>query len=267
MSWKPRHEAHAIERVRVMLPFKDPLTTKLLNSATKDVVASSDAYGFDTVAPAKSNVAMINISIPDGSSQTSAAQNGTVLRRHADGNRIEEVGFRDGAFGYLTSTYGRWENLRNRLAEVVFPALQKVKDAADLDTIKLEYWDEFRYDGPAEEANVDGLLENFDAALPKNVLSGGSQWHSHIGWFESNDTGPMLINRNFDASDRVTDDGETSRILSIYTMVEQRAQSGIPIDQAHEILDRLHNRSLLLFGSSLSKVYRDMIGINLDDYQ
>lgn len=267
MSWKPRHEAHAIERVRVMLPFKDPLTTKLLTSASKAIVEASGKFGFDTVLPADSAIATLNISFSDISSRTSAQQNGTVLRRHSEGSRVEEVGFRDGAFGYVTTTYGRWENLRNRLAEVVFPALLNVENAVDLGAVKLEYWDTFRFDGPPEKADVRGVLKNPDVTLPDNVVSGGAQWHSHVGWFESSDIGPILINRNFDATDRVVDKGTASRILSIYTMVEQRSEAGIAVGQVADILDKLHNRSLQLFGSALSENYRTMIGINLDNYQ
>lgn len=271
MSWRPRHEAHAIDRVRVMFPFKDPLTTKLLSSATAEVIGKAYKLGFDAVSPAESAVTTINIAVGEGAPRADSGvstQNGTLLRRHVDGSRVEEVGFRDGAFGYVTSTYGRWQNLSNRLKEVIFPALQKVEAAADLGSIKLEYWDTFHYEGEAAEADVSGLLNEFDNSLPKDVLSGGSQWHSHIGWFESGELGPILINRNLDVTDRAIGEGKSVRALSIFTLVEQRGERGsVPIDQIADILSQLHNRSLRLFGSTLSESYREMIGINLDEYQ
>lgn len=268
MSWKPRHEAHAIERVRVLLAFKDPLTSKLLSSATNVIASKSKELGFDSVLPAESAVAMIKIDITGGSPEQDVTKNGTLLQRHVDGRRIEEVGFRDGGFGYLTLTYGRWENLRGRLEEVVYPALQLIQAAAELKTVKLEYWDSFQFEGPPDKADIDGLLDNFQSSLPKEVLSGGSQWHSHIGWFENSDFGPVLINRNFDVADRKSENEEKVRVLTAYSMVEQRGESGqVPFDQVDTILTQLHDRSLLLFGEALTNEYREQIGIDLDNYK
>ena len=267
MSWKPRHEAHAIERVRVMLPFKEPITSKLLSTSSGQVVQKASELGFDSVVPANSSVQTLNINIAEGSANKSVPQNGTVLYRHAEDEQVEELGFRDGAFGYVTTRYGRWKNLASRLDEVLLGPMQTLQTAAELDAIKLEYWDAFRFDGPPEEASVETLLEGFNTSLPSDVVAGSSQWHSHIGWFEATDFGPLLINRNFDAVDRDDKDQNVKRDLLVYTMVEQRNQNGISIADAGAILEVLHNRSLLLFGSSLSEDYRSSIGIKLEEYQ
>ena len=140
MTWKPRHEAHAIERVRVMFPFSGPLTTKILREASADAIAHSQSYGFDSVIPAESSIQGINISIaPRGnvpqSLKATSQKNGTVLQRHSDGDVVEEVGFRDGVFGYVTTTYGRWKNLLGRLKQIVFPLLLSVDKFVDLDLL------------------------------------------------------------------------------------------------------------------------------------
>jgi hypothetical protein len=109
MSWKPRHEAHAIERVRVMLPFKEPLTSKALRSASADVVAKAQSFGFDAIVPAESAIQNIRISLSGGvaAHKLSGQESGVVLTRQQEGSVLEEVGFRDGGFGYLSTTYGR----------------------------------------------------------------------------------------------------------------------------------------------------------------
>jgi len=269
MSWKPRHEAHAIERVRVMIPFKDPLTTKVLRSASADAVARAHEFGFDTLLPAESTIGNILIT-PSGAvapQKVSGQENGVVLKRQQDGSVIEEVGFRDGTFGYVSATYGRWENLLGRLREVVLPTLQNVEQVADLASVKLEYWDSFHFDGDPANADTTHILEQVDASIPPNVVTGGSQWHSHIGWFEDIGGFQVLINRNIDVADR-KGEADQVRSMTIYTMVEIRAgNQSLEIVDIEGHLDTLHRRSLRLFGETLSEVYRGMIGLNLADYQ
>lgn len=116
MSWKPRHEAHAIERVRVMLRFKDPLTSKVLRKASADVVAKAHEFGFDAIMPAESVISGIQINLSGGDTpqKVSPQENGIVLKRQLEGSVIEEAGFRDGQFGYVSAIYGRWENYLSR---------------------------------------------------------------------------------------------------------------------------------------------------------
>ena len=268
MTWKPKHEAHAIERVRVMFTFSQPLTSKLLTSAVADVVAKSEDFGFDTVTSAESAIATITIQPNIGAQTKTAPMNGTVMMRRDRDSVVEEVGFRDGVFGYVTSTYGRWENLRNRMDEVILPALHNVEAAADLSSAKLEYWDSFLFVGDEQSADVSTLLRNFDGDLPGEVLAGSSQWHSHIGWFEESSEGPVLINRNIDVVDRVDDEGKTVRALGIYTLADQRNRSNaVSISDIETILEDLHKRALRLLGKTLSKEYCELIGLDLSVYK
>jgi uncharacterized protein (TIGR04255 family) len=260
------HEAHAIERVRVMFHFKDPLPSKILTKVTLGIVDAAPKLGFNSVTPAESGIATINIQ-PGGMPKQEPSKNGIVLRRHSDGNVAEEVGFRDLVFNYFTTTYGRWENLRQRLEEVVLPVLRNAEAAIELASIKLEYWDGFRFEGQPGEADVAGLLVDFDVALPPEVLAGKTAWHSHIGWFEGGEASPVLINRNFDMVDRTHAD-KTFRFLGVYTLVERRpGKEPLEISTVSETLEVMHKRVVRLFGETLTKEYRDMIGLDLSAYQ
>lgn len=209
MTWKPRHEAHAIERVRAMFHFREPLPKKILNDASAEIVEAAPKLGFDTVTPAESSIVTISLQPNATGKQEPASQSGFVLRRHVDGEVVEEVGIRDTRFGYMTTIYGRWENLSQRLEDVLLPALRKAEPAIELVSMKLEYWDRFLFDGAPEKADVTTLLEGFETALPADVLAGQSAWHSHIGWFEGEKASPVLINRNLDMLDQTNADGET----------------------------------------------------------
>ena len=269
MSWKPRHEAHAIDRVRVMLPFKDPLTSKALRNASAGAVAKANEFGFDAIMPAASVVGSIQINLLGGvpSQQVGGVENGIVLKRLQEGSVIEEVGFRDGWFGYVSATYGRWENLLGRLREVVLPSIKNVEQVADLASVKLEYWDSFTFDGNPTDADTAQILGDVDTSVPTEVVAGASQWHSHIGWFENIGGFQVLINRNIDVADRESEAGQV-RALAIYTMVEIRAgNQNLEIADIEGHLNTLHRRSLRLFGETLSDEYRQMIGLNLAEYQ
>jgi len=193
------------------------------------------------------------------------------MRRHQDGaviEVVEEVGFRDMVYGYMTKTYGRWESLVTRLEEALLPALDNISDVAELDAIKLEYWDSFVFEGNPLEADVSKLLSVVDGAIPANVCAGSSAWHSHVGWFEGDEEAPTLINRNIDVVDTSNGEGKDMRSLGIYTLVERRSKSApLEFQSVRELINGMHKRSLLLFGKSLSAEYRDQIGIDLEAYK
>ncbi len=277
MSWKPRHETHAIERVRVLFGFNEPLTAKLVQTASEGVVRAALDLGFDTVQPAQSSVAGIQINLIQGGQPQSlpAQQNGNVLKRHTgdgadDGSLIEEAGFRDGVFGYLTTTYGRWENLLDRLREVLLPPLTRLARLADLGSVKLEYWDSFTCEGKPDDADATQVLRPFDAGIPAEVVRGAAQWHSHIGWFEQHNGFPLLINQNFDTMDRNVK-CSTIRVLGIHSLAELRKNDGndqvIEISGVEGVLDALQRRIAVLFGKSLTGKARKAVGLDLREYQ
>lgn len=268
MMWKPRHEAHAIERVRLLFAFREPIPSKVVTKSSHSTRQQASDLGFDAVGPAESSIATIKLHAHNAPQAEASSQNGFVLRRHQDGTLVEEVGFRDMVYGYMTKTYGRWEALVARLEETLLPALDNISDIAELDAIKLEYWDSFVFEGDPLEANVSKLLSVVDAAIPTDVCAGSSAWHSHVGWFEGDEEAPTLINRNIDVVDTSNEEGQNMRSLGIYTLVERRSRS-TPLDfqSIRGLINAMHNRSLLLFGESLSEEYRSQIGINLEAYK
>ncbi|NVK54669.1 MAG: TIGR04255 family protein [Alteromonadaceae bacterium] len=266
--WKPRHEAHAIERVRLLFTFREPIPSKVVAKSSYETRQQASDLGFDAVGPAESSIATIKLQARNAPQTEPSAQNGFVMRRHQDGALVEEIGFRDMVYGYMTKTYGRWESLVARLEEALLPALNNISDIAELDAVKLEYWDSFVFEGDPLEADVSKLLSVVDAAIPSGVRAGSSAWHSHVGWFEGDEESPTLINRNIDVVDTSNEEGQNMRSLGIYTLVERRSKS-TPIDfqGVQDLIDGMHNRSLLLFGESLSEEYRNQIGINLEAYK
>ena len=266
MTWKPRHEAHAIEPVRLLFTFRDSIPSKAIGWSSSAITASSKDLGFDESRPAEI-ISTIEIRANAAQQAEPAVQNGFVMRRSQDGTVVEEVSFHKNVFGYMTKTCGRWDSFVKRLEEVLLPALYNVNEVAELDAIKLEYWDSFSFDGSPLEADVTELLRDVDTSIPEAVRNGNSAWHSHVGWFEGSDEQPVLINRNFDGVG-VSEDGEDRRSVGIYTLVENRSGSKlIEIEEVRETIEMMRNRSLLLFGEALSAEYRDKVGIDLGSYK
>ena len=104
--------------------------------------------------------------------------------------------------------------------------------------------------------------------MPGPVVAEGGLWHSHTGWFENVATGRHLINRHFDAVDQDKDDEAKRRTIGIYTLVEYRpAQDCDDAEHLREMLEEMHRRSNILFGSDLTAEMREAIGLNLGEYR
>jgi uncharacterized protein (TIGR04255 family) len=254
--------------VRLLFTFREPVPSKVVAKSSHEVRNQASDLGFDAVGPAESSIATIKFQAHSAPQTEPSAKNGYVLRRHQDGVLVEEVGFRDMVYGYMTMTYGRWESFVARIEEVLLPALDGISDVAELEAIKLEYWDTFVFEGNPSEADVAKLLSVVDGSIPKDVSAGSSAWHSHVGWFEGDEETPTLINRNVDVVDTSNGEGKDMRSLGIYTLVERRSKSAtLDFQGVREFINGMHNRSLLLFGETLAAEYRDQIGINLETYK
>lgn len=267
MGWKPAHEAHAIERVRLLVEFSSPLSEKQLTKFTLPITQRFRDFGFDQIARAESTIQNIVLA-PAGlaSPVQQQNQNGWVMQRTDKRQVVEEAGFRDGVFGYMSMEYGRWENLASRFWDLFEGPLAQAIESVDISTIKLEYWDKFIFVGNPADANVNNLLNNIDPAIPAVVTNGASLWHSHIGWFESFQNSVVLINRNFDVVDERLSD-KTQRACNVLTLVEIRQPREVStVERLKVILEYIHKRSLLLFGSSLTEEQRVNVNMKMEDY-
>lgn len=266
MGWKPVHEAHAIDRVHVVVQFNNPLTDKLLAKLTSSVVANFRSLGFEELTRADSAIQNIMVPAQTGVVMPEITQNGWILKRTSADKLMEEAGFRDSIFSYMSTEYGRWGNLVSRFWDIFEAPLETALESVDISSIKLEYWDRFVFDGAPQDADASLLLANIDPTIPASAISGNSLWHSHSGWFENHDDDLILVNRNVGLVDEAVA-SESRRVCNIFTLVELRPTKPIEsVEKSKSTLEHLHQRSLALFGTSLSDEQRDKIGLNLTDY-
>jgi uncharacterized protein (TIGR04255 family) len=262
--WKPVHEAHAIERVRLLLTFAEPIPAKAVARAAEHVTADHRGWGLDTserISPSQPIVLGPNFTAQP------AGDEGYVFKKLDGKALIEEVGFRAGSLGYVTSTYGRWETLRTRVESFFSPAIERLKDVVEFCDIKLEFWDAFLFDGESEEGDARDILADLDVGIPQSGLGPGRFWHSHTGWFETRADEKFLVNRNIAVAPRVTDDAQ-SISATIYMMVQRRASDGhIALDQTFPTVEKMHKVSNTVFGKTITDDMRDRIALNLQEYQ
>lgn len=262
MPWQPLHEAHAIERVRLLIGFKEPLPSKVLRNVSEPIAAEPGKYFFDEVARVDSTILELQIGPGGEPKPQPAGQNGTVFRRHSGPAVVEELALRDSVFGYMTSQYGRWRNFVDRLEGTLVPPAISALQVADASLVKLEYWDTFAFNGDAKKANVAEVLAHVPSGIPEESAAGATTWHNHVGWFEADEGNRLLINQNFDAVDRTHEDGTVERVLNVYTLVEERFDHwSLSEENLKELLDKLHQRSIELLGAALKPEFRKEIGL------
>lgn len=263
--WKPVHEAHAIERVRLLISFSEPLPFKALARAAEHVISDHRGWGLDTSERVSSPPEHFAIG-PNVKAQV-AGRDGYVFKKLDGETLVEEVGFRTGVFGYVTTTYGKWPTLESRVASFFGPAIDSVKDIVEFSDVKLEYWDAFLFDGNVEEGDARDILANPDVGIPKAGIGPGTFWHHHTGWFETKADEKFLINRNIGVAPR--DVGEsTSMTATIYTLVQRRSEDvEIVGDKIFSSVETMHKLSNTIFGETISEGMRNRIGLDLREYQ
>jgi uncharacterized protein (TIGR04255 family) len=262
--WKPVHEAHAIERVRLLLSFAEPVPARAIALAGEHVIADHRRWGLDTserISPSQQIMLAPNVTAQP------AGNEGYVFKKLDGENVVEEVGFRAGLLGYMTTTYGRWDTLRSRVEAFFSPAIDRLKGVVDFADVQLEYWDAFLFDGELEMADARDILASRDVGIPEYALGPGRFWHNHTGWFEARDDEAFLVNRNIGVASRQIDSAQNMS-ATIYSLVRRRAaEASIESDKIFSIIDIMHKISNTVFGETISGEMRERIGLDLREYK
>lgn len=266
MTWRPITTAHAIERVRFIAQFKQQVSAKMARSMS-DAVSKQKA---DTRLDGPSPMTTINLGLqvgPDGKQFLAAPPMANdvgwqFIRKAANGMPQEVVAMQDNSLMYETSDYRRWTTFRQRFEKVVAPLLAIVS-TLDVETISLEFFDRFYFDGPPSDALPADLINGIVGLVPEEAASGRSLWHVHRGWFERTEKGSFLINQNFDSVDaNPVPAGPTRRFVSILTKAEARSTHYQVDEEAIEpLLDKLHARTKLYFMRAVRPEVLAAVGI------
>jgi uncharacterized protein (TIGR04255 family) len=242
--------------------FRDALPRKALRIASELVEGQYAAWGFNGVESSSiSNQLKIDPHLGTITAEK-AVSAGVTVRRSESENLLEEFAIVEALLGYVSMTYSAWTHFRSRLIEISSTPLASALTATDISVLKLEYWDGFEFDGPANDADARLVLRNPDENIPAASIAGASLWHSNVGWIERCDGFDLLVNRNINTFDKLEEGQPTKRQMGIYTLCELRfGEASVAQADVFSLLDRMHDRSLSVFSYCLTEEVLESLGI------
>lgn len=263
--------AHAIERCGITVIFDQPLPEKIYIRLRDTVVASlrkvgltprvQQSFGFtvDTqtgrfVPQSNPPVGPMNFASSDGAAQLFYAPNSIV---------------------WHTSRYIRWRPFFSHYESVTSFILENFLQSVSVASLQIEYWDRFLWEGDWASVNYDHLL-NAGAQVARPPTRSMKEWHSHAGWFETEDGLRRLINLNVDVAEYVSPTQGGVPSVGIYTMLRDEMNapgfgSVSPSEQSltylMDRLDKMHVASKRVLADAISDGMKNRIGLFPNDDQ
>jgi uncharacterized protein (TIGR04255 family) len=265
LSWKPLHEKHSIERVRIEIRFQDALPPKLVTTIGEKSDQRMVALGF---GPRSSrSTTRIDLSVSADGQPTPKTEQAVVgwqcVRLGFDGAPLEALVPEPGGLVYETTEYSRWTVLLERVELVARDVLTQVDAMTAVSLLLLDYSDRFFFDGQTDSASPIGAVRSEIAeTFPPEVQSGKEMWHLYRGWFTGEGKERLLMIQNLDIQVGETKTGADMRSLQVFTRTEKReAFSGLEADQLHSDLAVMHSSCKAAFKWVLSDALRDKVGL------
>jgi uncharacterized protein (TIGR04255 family) len=269
MPFEPVHEAHAIEKVSMKVQLPKPLPGALWPNVLKSAISTANELEFPTYGEA----ATVDLELRSAAEDPSAVE--AILRSRYGGVSFSQRGpppeppLREFV---VTRTelrvdsyvYVRWSGYRGLLERALQGMASSFFASDPPAVVHLEYSDRFSHPGPLQEVRWTEVLKP-SVAVTQQQLERTDLWHSHVGWFETDDLGRQILVRiNIDAVPQT----EGSPIgLRIKTMVELRSptgpleRDGVDINLLLTEIDTLHDCSKRIFGSILADEMVDRISL------
>lgn len=283
MVWVPAHQAHAIERVNVLLQFSEPIPAKQMTAILADGSLKFPAVGFNSqneesgefniqLGPDGPSIAFGQAGLAIGSGQQIQQSMGRVFRR-IEGNEVrEELSINRTRVLYSSTRYESWSAYLARLRRLLDETLAKALVVASIQLLKLEYWDRFTFEGKPEDADFTQLFRQESVHLPKFPFDAGRLWHSHIGYYAPDmPQRKRLINLNVDVLDLVIGgpnnmpvNGQTKRSAGIYSMAQDTRDPTRLIDDSDtvsQVLTELHSDLISILHDILTPTAKDRISL------
>jgi uncharacterized protein (TIGR04255 family) len=229
MTWRAINPTNAIERVRVVVKFRENIPSKLSRQMSEMLGKKRHDVRLDGPSPVNS----INFGFqvtPDGQQLFSPPQPGPqgwqFVRQSTNGQVIELLAVEGDHITYETTDYRRWPTFLQRFERISSDLLSAAMNSLDLEIVSLEYLDRFYFDGPPSDASPTILLPHVTSFIHPDAASGLTLWHTHRGWFEKRGAGQVLVNQNFDAADlNMPSRAGLTRSVSVLTKADLRAAS------------------------------------------
>lgn len=245
VSWKPIHQAHAIERVRISIQFQGPVPAPMAEIVGSMFDARREALGFNPRTDTPGAQFVFDHTQAAQAAPKVVSVGWQASRVLHNGNVIEVIGLEPNALVHEIAEYTRWPNHLERYTAVCGELITKLREGVIPAALTLEYFDRFVFHGPQNAASAQGLLvKDILPLLPREAADGAELWHIHRGWYEKAGSSRLLVNQNFDVQDGISPTGAAARTLSLYSKVEKAAHSNaIDLKNFASDLEELHSLS------------------------
>ena len=244
MTWEPFTAAHAIERVRIVIHFAQPIQPKQLSTFAALVEKRRAELELGPQTSTAANVVEIDAST--GEARITKQPSGwSFSKTTSEGATVEALVLNPQFLLYEAASYEGWATFWPRYDAVTAEIRSRVQSEINVRAVALEYVDQFRFDGALDQAEP-GLLvrEGIIGSLPESVRSGREAWHVHRGWFEGDEPHRFLVNQNIEAQAIRSPDDKELRGVGFLTKVErQSSSSDLDISSLADDIDVMHTLS------------------------
>jgi len=162
MSWTPINPAHAIERVRFIVKFRENVPHASFRGRWGRTIARK-RHDIRLEGPIPLNNFNFALKLTDEgqpivTSPPTSAPGWQFSRSSSAGEPIELAAVTGDQVIYETIEYRKWETFKQRFDKIMTDLIEMAVLTLDVDLISLEYFDRFFYDGPVEDAAPATLL-------------------------------------------------------------------------------------------------------------
>jgi uncharacterized protein (TIGR04255 family) len=272
MRWQPAHEANAIERVSVTFQFPQDMPAKqwqqVLGSQTPKLQEAS--FGFEDIRrSAQFIIGPAGLS-PQPQDISNVPSNRRIFRCEST---AEELSLQPSQLMYITPRYISWKFFVERIYLLLQHFIDESLNVLTLNSIKLEYWDRFVFDGEPKDVVYRELFRSNSRYIPAFSFEQSELWHSHIGYFVRFDpTVKRLINFNVDTLDLTNIPDANSpeppppkRSAGIYSMAQDTLEASVAPDtwpNVTIILDELHTILKKVLADAITSEAAERIALN-----
>ena len=265
MTWRPIHPKHAIERTRIAVQFRDPLSQKTIQTLGQGFDTAGSAFGFEPKQNTQSQTISISADGRQQFSSPSPTLGWQAVRTAQTTDIVEAIVVDPRAIAYENVEYTRWNDFWGRSWSILSPLIESANSTTHLQLFSLEYFDRFFFDGHIVDASPKGLIAgNVLDMVSQQAGEGREHWHIYRGWFDTIDGIRVLVNHNIDSSDLIDPLSKTlMRSIAIYTKIERRNVDEV-VDFGTFAIDmqKMHAISKSILSQSLTKKSIDTIGLN-----
>lgn len=213
-EFKPASPSHAIERCVVQLAFSDVIPDKGLIAIVEQSAAHAEALGMRRDAGGLGRGFQIDMAT--GKMMSIADSVGPAAFSTADG--AQQLLFLPNAINFVTHKYVSWKQFMADFHRAADLALEQYERLASVNAVQIEYWDRFTWTGDWDDFRTTNLINEKSSLVAPVFNRAKRELHSHVGWFDDEDTHRRLWNVNVDVLGLGNIPGQVRPSVGIYTL-------------------------------------------------